>query len=185
MRDIYHLHLRHHVDKDQNHAVIIAQAIECALYVRKSRHLHVDGSAEAGAGVDGVAAELLLDTEDLVELGKTLGTGRGTGLDLAGAETDDNVGDGNILGLTGSVGDHDTPASAEGILGGLDSLGDGTDLVDLEEEGVAGLGLDGLLDESGVGDGKIIARGGRVSNAREEDTEREETYPTIWKSEVL
>ena len=52
---------------------------------------------------------------------------------------------------------HDTPASGEGVLGGVDGLGDGTDLVDLEEEGVASLGLNGLLDELGVGDGKVIA----------------------------
>jgi len=129
------------------------------LLVRSGR-LQVDGSAEVGASVNGLGAELLLDTEDLVELGKTLGTSRGTGLDLASAETDNNVGNGDILGLTRTVRHHDTPASAKGILGGLDGLGDGTDLVDLEEKGVASLGLDGLLDELGVGDGQIVT--GRI-----------------------
>jgi hypothetical protein len=124
--------------------------------IKLKNSLQVDGSAEVVAGVDGLVTELLLDTEDLVELGETLGTGRGTGLDLAGTETDNDVGDGDVLGLTGTVGDHDTPASGEGVLGGVDGLGDGTDLVDLEEEGVASLGLDGLLDELGVGDGKVI-----------------------------
>lgn len=56
------------------------------------------------------------------------------------------------------MGDHDTPASAEGILRGLDGLGDGTDLVDLEQEGVARLELDGLLDEGRVGDREIVTR---------------------------
>jgi hypothetical protein len=76
--------------------------------------------------------------------------------DLAGAETNDNVGNGDIFGLAGSVRDHDAPSCAESVLGSLDSLGDGTDLVDLEEESVARLEFDGLLDEGGVGDGQII-----------------------------
>ena len=100
-----------------------------AIKLRNS--LQVDGSAEVVTGVDGLVTELLLDTEDLVELGKTLRTGRGTGLDLAGTETDNDIGNGDVLSLTGTVGDHDTPASGEGVLGGVDGLGDGTDLVDL------------------------------------------------------
>ena len=51
---------------------------------------------------------------------------------------------------------HDTPASAESVLGSLDGLSDGTDLVDLEEESIARLELNGLLDELGVGDGQVI-----------------------------
>lgn len=119
-------------------------------------NLHVDRSAELLAGVDGVGTELLLDTEDLVELGQTLGTGRGTGLDLAGAETNSNVGDGDILGLTGAVRNHDTPAVGVGVLGSLDGLGESTDLVHLEQEGVARLELNGLLDAQGVGDSQVI-----------------------------
>lgn len=53
---------------------------------------------------------LFLDAEDLVELGETLRSGRCTSLDLPASETDDNVGDGNVLGLTRSVGDHHAPA---------------------------------------------------------------------------
>lgn len=54
------------------------------------------------------------------------------------------------------MGDHDTPAVGVGVLGGLDGLGEGTDLVDLEEKGVARLELDGLLDAEGVGDSQVI-----------------------------
>lgn len=119
-------------------------------------HLQVNGSAELLAGVDGVVTELLLDTEDLVQLSQTLGTGRSTGLDLARAQTDSNVGNGDILGLTGAVGDHDTPVVSVGVLGSLDRLGKGTDLVDLEQESVARLELNGLLDTQGVGDSQVI-----------------------------
>jgi hypothetical protein len=119
--------------------------------------LHVDRGPELVASVDGVLAKLLLDAEDLVELGKTLRAGRSTSLDLTGAETDNDVGNGDILGLTGAVRNHDAPVGAEGVLGGLDSLGDGTDLVDLEQESVARLLLDGLLDELRVGDSQVVA----------------------------
>lgn len=111
--------------------------------------------------------ELLLNAENLVELGKTLRAGWCTGLDLSGAQTDNNIGNGHILGLTGAVGDHDTPASAESILGGLDGLGDGTDLVDLEEKSVARLELNGLLDELRVGDGQIITNNLEVGGLEE------------------
>ena len=119
-------------------------------------HLQVDRLAEVLAGVDSVGTELLLNTEDLVKLGQTLGTGRGTGLDLARAQTDGNVGDGDVLSLTGAVGDHDTPVVGVGVLGGLDGLGQGTNLVDLEQESVAGLQLDGLLDAQRVGHGQVV-----------------------------
>lgn len=73
-----------------------------------------------------------LNTEKRVVLRDTLRTGRGTGLDLAGAEGDDEVGDDGVLSLAGTVGDHDTPAVGLRELSGLDGLGDRTDLVDLE-----------------------------------------------------
>ena len=114
---------------------IFFQLIATRKFVTLCFHLQVDSGAEVLASVDGLAAKLLLDTEDLVELGETLGTSRSTSLDLAGAETDDDVGNGDILSLTRAVGDHDAPAGTEGVLGSLDSLGDGTDLVDLQEKG--------------------------------------------------
>jgi hypothetical protein len=137
------------------HSIIIApkNTTKCD----RSTNLQVDRGPEVLAGVDGILTKLLLDTEDLVELGQALATGRGTSLDLTSAETDNDVGDSDILCLTRSVGDHDAPAGGEGVLGGLDGLGEGTDLVDLEEEGVARLELDGLLDADGVGDGQVIA----------------------------
>ena len=78
--------------------------------------------------------------------------------------------------------DHDTPAGGVSVLGSLDGLGDGTNLVDLEEKSIACLGLDGLLDKGRVGDSQIIT----AFNISRRRCERAKvTYPTIWKSEVL
>jgi hypothetical protein len=41
-------------------------------------HLQSDSSAEVCSGIDGLVTQLLFDTEDLVELGKTFGTSWGT-----------------------------------------------------------------------------------------------------------
>jgi hypothetical protein len=54
------------------------------------------------------------------------------------------------------VGDHNTPAVGVGVLGSLDGLGQSTNLVDLEQESVAGLELNGLLDTERVGDSQVI-----------------------------
>ena len=140
--------------RDHYHLLIFRQSNRQT--VHRVTTLQVDRLAEVGTSVDGVVAELLLDAEDLVELGSALRAARGTSLDLTSAETNDNVSDGDILGLTGAVGDHDAPVGSVGVLSSLDRLGEGPDLVDLEEKGIASLKVDGLLDALGVGDSQII-----------------------------
>lgn len=81
---------------------------------------------------------------------------------MTSAKTDGDVGNRHILGLARAVRDHDTPTSAKGILGGLNSFGDRADLVDLEKQSVACLGVNRLLDESWVGNGQIITVAQRV-----------------------
>lgn len=160
----------------------------------------VDSRAELVTSVYSVASKLFFDTKDLVELRKTLRTGRGTSFlflsvrnvwdcwsrthDLTGAKTDNDVRDSDILGLSGAVGNHYTPASGVRILRCLDGLGNATDLVDLEKESVASLVFDGLLDANGVCHSQIITRKGQYST-EESLIVSGQTYPTIWKSEVL
>lgn len=50
-------------------------------YHRERRFLDL-GVAEVVSGVDGITSELLLDSEQLVVLGQTLRSARGSGLDL-------------------------------------------------------------------------------------------------------
>ena len=139
------------------HLPILSDSTRVGLSFANNARLQVDRLAEVLAGVDSVVTKLLLDAENLVELGETLGSAGGTGLDLAGADADDDVGDGNVLSLAGAVGDHDTPAVGVRVLGSLDGLGKGSDLVDLEEERIGRLELDGLLDAERVGDGQVVS----------------------------
>lgn len=116
-------------------------------------------SEAVDTGVNGRGLERL-DAEELVILGSALRSAWSTSLDDTDTETNDEVRDGDIFGLTGSVRNHDTPVVGLSELSSLDRFRDGTDLVDLEEETVAGLLLDGSLDTKRVGDGKVITDDG-------------------------
>ena len=111
----------------------------------------------AVAGVLSGGAELLLDLEQTVVLGDTLATGRGTGLDLAGVLCHGEVGDGGVRGFAGTVGDHGGEAVLGGQLDGVKGFGDGTDLVQLDQQGVGGAELDALGQTCRVGDQQVIA----------------------------
>lgn len=108
---------------------------------------------------------------------------KGQAYDFTASQTDGNVGNGDIFGLTRSVRNHESPSCAESILSGLDRFANGTDLVNLEQESVASLGLNGLLDEHRVGHGQIVT----VSHVSiwKHLQQRVAPYPTIWKSEDL
>lgn len=118
--------------------------------------LHIDSGTELFASKDSVLAKLLLDSQDLVQLGQTLRSRWCTGLDLAGSDAHGNVGDGDVLRFTRSVRYHHAPAGSIRVFGRLDGLRQGPDLVDLEEECVARLQLDGLLNADRIRDGQII-----------------------------
>ena len=71
------------------------------------------------AGEDGLVAKLLLDTQKLVVLAKTLRAAWGTSLDLTSLQADDQISDKGVLSLARSVGNHDAPLGREGHLSGL------------------------------------------------------------------
>ena len=71
------------------------------------RHRSALEAGEGGTtGVDGLIVELLLDAQQLVVLGDALATGRGSRLDLAGAQGDGEIGYRQVIGLDGSVRHH-------------------------------------------------------------------------------
>jgi len=115
------------------------------------------GETEVLTSEDCAGAKFLLDAENLVVFGQTVGTAGSAGLDLASAETANKIADKVILSFSTAVGDHNTPASSLGHVRGFDGLSDGTDLVDLKEEGVAELLVNSGLYALRVGDEKIVA----------------------------
>ena len=115
------------------------------------------GLESAVASILSGGAELLLDLEQAVVLGNTLATSRSTGLDLAGVLCHSQVGDGGVRGLAGTVGNHGGEAVLGGQLDGVEGLGDGTDLVQLDQQGVGGAELDALSQTCRVGDQQVVA----------------------------
>lgn len=112
--------------------------------------------AEVLASEDGSVAKSLLNAQDLVVLGQTVGAARRARLDLTGAEAAHQVSNKVVLGLTAAVGHHHAPSRALRHVRGLDGLGDGTDLVHLQQERVAQLLVDTGLDALRVGDEEIV-----------------------------
>src|SRR6476660_2415731 len=108
-------------------------------------------------GVAGGVVELLLDAQQLVVLGDALGARGGAGLDLAAVGGDGEVGDGDVLGLPRAVAHHAAVAVAVGQVDRVEGLGEGADLVDLDEQGVGRARVDAALQAHRVGDEQVVA----------------------------
>ena len=131
--------------------------------------LDLNSSPEFASSIDGLIAQFGFNPQKLVIFRKTFTTksdfivfrdripaARSTGLDLSSTDTNRKVRNESILSLAGTVRDHDTPACGVGVRGGLEGLGNTSDLVDLEKERVAGFSLDRVFDTDGVGDREIV-----------------------------
>ena len=108
-------------------------------------------------GIHSCSPQLLLDPQQPVVFLHPLGAAGGAGLDLAGIQGCGQVGDGGVAGLAGAVGDDGGVPGAVGQLDGLQGLGEGADLVELDEDGIAAAKLDALGEAFGVGDEEIVA----------------------------
>ena len=68
-----------------------------------------------------------------------------------------DVGDGGVLGLAGAVRHYGGIAVTVGQLDGVQGLGQGADLVDLDEDGVGNVVVKAHLEPLGVGDEQVVA----------------------------
>ena len=74
-------------------------------------------------------------------------------------------------------------AGAVGLLDGVEGLGQGADLVDLDEHGVRGAHLDALLDALGVGDEQVVAD--ELDAAAQALGQADPTVPVVLAQAVL
>ena len=114
-----------------------------------------DGEEGVHAGVLGHVEELILDAQQLIVLGDAVGAGGGAGLYLAGVKCNSQICYGGILSLTGAVGGNCGHTGLVRHLDGLKGLRYGSDLVELDQDGVG----------SSVGDtfGQSLGIGNKVS----------------------
>ena len=107
------------------------------------------GEAEAGVGFG--------DTDKFVVFRDAFAAREGTGFDLASAEADGEVSNGNIFSFTRTVRHDGAEASALSKHDSVDGFGEGADLVGFDEDGVATLFVDAALEEFGVGHEEVVA----------------------------
>merc|ERR1719411_991394 len=128
------------------------------MYIRPiQKRSALDSLPELGPGVLGIGAELLLNSQELVVLGESLGPAGGASLDLACAETNDKISDEAVLCLSRPVRHHSSPALGLSHVVSLDGLSHAADLVNLEQEPVAGLLLDSGRNSLWVGDQEVVS----------------------------
>ncbi len=121
--------------------------------------------AELSSNVLGIAAKLLLNPQHLVVLGQPLRAAWSTSLDLASAETNNQVGNEAVLCLARAVADHGAPAIGLSQVVRSNGLSHRSNLVDLQKEAIAGLLVHGHLDALGVGDSQVITHNLDVSGS--------------------
>ena len=115
---------------------------------------HVGESVSAS--VHRVLAERFLDTQELVVFGDAVGTGQGAGLDLRRRGRHRQVGDGAVLGFSGTMGNHCTVVGSRRHANGIERLGQRADLVELDEDRVGDGSLDALRENARVGDEEVV-----------------------------
>src|SRR6266496_3123774 len=90
------------------------------------------------SGVAGRGAKLLFDAQELVVFVYTLTTRGCARLDLTGVGADGQISNSRVFGFPGPMRDDGREAGRTCHVHRLERFGDGADLVDLDQDGVAG-----------------------------------------------
>lgn len=96
--------------------------------------------------------KLFLNSHKLIVLADTIGTRQGTSLDLLRIETDRKISDGGILSFTRTVRNDGGISSTVSFFHSIHSLSQGSNLVNLDEDGVGYILHDSFVNTSLVGD---------------------------------
>ena len=117
----------------------------------------VDRALPVDTGVNSVVAQLFLNPQKLVIFRCSFTSARRSGFNLSASETNNQISDESVFSFAASVADHDAPALFVTHGGCFDGFGQGSDLVDFQEQRVARFLVDSCLDSGWVGDEEIVA----------------------------
>src|SRR5512133_2996803 len=106
--------------------------------------------------VEGDLTQIFFNAQQLVVLGHAVGAAQTAGLDLTGVGAHRNVGNGGVFGLARAMADDGGVTRALGHLDAGKGLGQGADLVDLDQDRVGNALVDAFLENFGVGDKQVV-----------------------------
>jgi len=109
------------------------------------------------AGINCLFSQGLFDAQQFVPLHRAFGARNRADFKLSGISCDSQVDDGRVFCLARARRDHGQVAGVLGLLNRVQSLGDGADLVHLDEHGVGDLLIDAALDAFRVGGKHVVA----------------------------
>mmetsp|Transcript_11197 Transcript_11197/g.30124 ORF Transcript_11197/g.30124 Transcript_11197/m.30124 type:complete len:261 (-) Transcript_11197:718-1500(-) len=120
------------------------------------QRLDVPRRVEVFASVRNAGPELFFNAQQLIILRKSLGAAWRARLDLTCAKPDNQIGNETVLSLARAMADHDAPILRAAHVVGLDRLGNRADLVDLQQQRIAGVLIKRHLDARGVRHEQIV-----------------------------
>ena len=109
------------------------------------------------ARIYGTVAQFFFDAEQLVVLCHTFRTAGSTSLDLAGIQCNCQISNGRICGFAGTVRRNCSVACIVSHLDRFQCFGNRTDLVQLDQNGVAAAQFDALLQTFSIGNEQVVA----------------------------
>jgi hypothetical protein len=105
----------------------------------------------ASASVYRGFSEILLDAQELIIFTNTIRAGRRAGFDLPGIGSHRNIRNRRIFGLSGTVRYHSRVAGFVSHLNGIQRFGEGTNLIDLDQDGIADTSLNAFEQALRIG----------------------------------
>lgn len=114
---------------------------------------HPSSCSETSAGVHSVlGTELFFNAEKLVVFSQAFGSAWSTRFDLTSAETNREISNVCVFGLTRAMRRHDTPSRFFRLHDSGNRFGNGSNLVDFQQQACAGLFINRTSDLFNIGD---------------------------------
>merc|ERR1719187_1712042 len=118
---------------------------------------YLDSLAEVGAGILGIGTKLLLNSQQLVVLSKTLRSARSSRFYLACTKSHDKVSNKAVLCLTRPVGHHGAPPFSFSHIVSLNRLSHRTNLIYFQQKSIAGFLFNSSLDSLRICNKQVIS----------------------------
>jgi hypothetical protein len=106
--------------------------------------------------IAGFRAQFRFDAQELIVFRNTVRAGGCSSFDLPGVQSNCEVRDGGVFRLARAVRGDSAPSRPVTEIHSFDGLAQRTDLVDLHQQRIRSIFLDGAADAFGVGDEQII-----------------------------